>query len=84
MLASLRAATNEMDEAEVTTENCTLSPTPRVRVLRAVGEVLLGEPGALGVRLGDIDALNLENHGARAVVAAGNHHAVVRGPAVHD
>ena len=28
VLASLRAATNEMDEAEVTTENCTLSPTP--------------------------------------------------------
>lgn len=27
VLASLRAATNEMDEAEVTTENCTLSPT---------------------------------------------------------
>lgn len=57
---------------------------PRIRILRAVGEILFGEPGALGVRLGDIDALDLEDHGARAVVAAGNHHAIVRGPAVHD
>ena len=56
----------------------------RIRVLRAIGEILLDEPGALGVRLGDVDALDLEHHGTRAVVAAGDHHALVRGPAVHD
>lgn len=56
----------------------------RIRVLRAIGEILLGEPGALGIRLGDVDALDLEHHGTRTVVAAGDHHALVRGPAAHD
>ena len=31
-----------------------------------------------------VDALDLEDHGARAVVAAGDHHALVIRPLVHD
>ena len=57
---------------------------PRVGILRAVGEILFGEPDTLGVRFGDVDSFDLEHHGTRAVVAAGNHHAIVRGPAMHD
>lgn len=41
----------------------------RIRVLRAIGEILLDETGALGVRLGDVNALYFEHHGALAVLA---------------
>lgn len=57
---------------------------PRVGVILAVGEVLPGQPLRFLVYLRDIDALDLEDDGPRAVVAAGDHHAVVVGPALHN
>lgn len=61
-----------------------LQISPRIRIFRAVREVLPREPALFFVGLGDIDAFELEDDEARAVVAAGDHHALVVRPAVHD
>ena len=56
----------------------------RIRILSCVREVLLRQPLGLLFILWDIDALDLKNNRPCAVVAAGNHHAVVVRPALHD
>ena len=45
---------------------------------------MLCKPFLLFLVLRDVDAPYLEDDGARAVVATGDHHALVVGPAVHD
>ena len=56
----------------------------RVDVLSRVAEVLLCQPRGFLVVLRDVDALDLEDDRAGSVIAAGDHHAVVVGPALHD
>lgn len=55
-----------------------------ISILCAVLEVLLLKPFLLFLVLRYVDALYLEDDRACAVVAAGYHHALIVGPAVHD
>lgn len=55
-----------------------------IGILCAVLEVLLFKPLLLILVLGYVDALYLEDDRACAVVAAGYHHTLIVGPAVHD
>ena len=58
--------------------------SPGVCILGCIPEVLLRQPLPLLIILRDVDALDLENDRPRAVVAAGDHHAVVVRPALHN
>ena len=50
----------------------------------SVSEVLLSQPLPLLIILRDINPLDLENDRPGAIIAAGNHHTVIIGPAFHD
>ena len=55
-----------------------------VSVLGIVRIVLLCQPLPLIIVLRNVDALDLEDDRTRAVITAGDHHAVVVRPAFHD
>ena len=55
-----------------------------ISILRTIPEILLCKSRGFLVILRNIDALNLEDDWPHAVVATGDHHAVVVRPAVHD
>lgn len=56
----------------------------RIRILSCIPEVLLRQPLPLLVILRNVDPFDLENDRPRAVVTAGDHHAVIVSPAFHD
>ena len=58
--------------------------SPCISIFGCILKILLRQPCGFLVILRDIDALDLEDDRPCAVVAAGDHHAVVVGPSLHD
>ena len=56
----------------------------RVGILGTVGEIMAFQVSTVLIVFGDVDARELEDDRPRAVVTAGDHHAVVVRPAMHD
>ena len=55
-----------------------------IGILSRIFEILLCQPSFFFQSFWNVDAFDLEDDRPRAVVAAGNHHAVIIGPALHD
>lgn len=60
------------------------NPSSCISIINSVYKVLLFEPFPLLIGLGNINPLNFKDHRARAIITAGNHHALVICPLMHD